>query len=172
MSYRLVKLFKKNFELLETKYGPEDKMYVKVDIHETIMRPTHTVEMSTEFYPHALKALKFMSEHPRICLIIWTSTLPETTLKYVELFKKHDINFDYVNSNPEIASTEYADFSTKFFMNVLLDDKAGFNAETDWEPLSDYFELLSLKDFLRLDKEKFLENYDLQHIDRNFSSNK
>ena len=146
MSYRLVKTIKQTFKKLEEKYGPDEKMYIKVDIHETIMRPTHTTEMSTEYYPFAVETLQLMSNHPRVCLILWTSTLYDTALKYMELFKAKGIHFAHLNCNPEIASPEYADFSMKFFMNLIIDDKAGFQAEVDWEPLHDYFELLKFQD--------------------------
>jgi len=44
-----------------------------------------------------------------------------------------NIIFDYVNENPECPSTELADFSRKMYYNFLIDDKSGFDPETDWE---------------------------------------
>ncbi len=146
----LVEQFKKQFQILETKYKETDYMYVAVDIHETILKPTHSIEMSTEFYKFAKRTLQFMSAHKRIKLIIYTSTLPDTTLKYHEFFKTHGINFDFINGNNEIPSPHYADFSLKFFFNVLIEDKTGFDAENDWLPLYKYF--FELHTGLDLDK--------------------
>ena len=147
MSYRLVKQFKKQLEILKVKYKVGAKMYVAVDVHETILKPTHSTDMSQDFYDHAIESLQLMSQHPDIVLILWTSSLEELSHQYLEYFEDHGIKFKFLNGNPEIPSPEYADFSKKFFVNVIIDDKAGFNANTDWEPLFDFFQLLKYKGF-------------------------
>jgi hypothetical protein len=58
---------------------------------------------------------------------------------------KHDLQFHYVNHNPECPSDELCDFSKKFYMNILLDDKAGFDATTDWLEIKN--ELIKLGDW-------------------------
>ena len=146
MNYNLVKQFKKQFRHLEEKYTEKDFIYVAIDIHETILFPTHSTELSKDFYPYALDTLKLITSHPRIRTILWTSSLDEITEQYHKFFVEQGINFNFINGNPEIASPFYANFDKKFFVNVIIDDKSGFNAEADWEPLHDYFLLLKLQD--------------------------
>lgn len=52
-----------------------------------------------------------------------------------EYFRQHNIHFDNVNQNPEVADGAYGYYHEKIYFNVLMDDKAGFNGETDWKPV-------------------------------------
>jgi hypothetical protein len=66
-------------------------------------------------------------------LILWTSSYE----KYVDSVRKklqdnYGIKFDYFNENPECINTKTGCFDNKFYYNVLIDDKAGFNPESDW----------------------------------------
>jgi hypothetical protein len=49
---------------------------------------------------------------------------------------QHGIVIDYVNENPECVDTKLATFTDKFYFNVILDDKAGFEGDTDWALVS------------------------------------
>ena len=126
-------------------------LYVAVDAHGTIIRPSKktVVEMSRfgvphevthsfgtdsemSFYPDAREALIKMAESG-VRLILWTSTRDPRGL-VMELLKS-GLSFYYLNFNPEFQSTPYADFSKKFYFDVLLDDKAGFEPEKDWKKI-------------------------------------
>ena len=50
-------------------------------------------------------------------------------------FEENGIHFDYVNENPEIATNleGYGNYDKKPYMNVLFEDKAGFDGDTDWD---------------------------------------
>lgn len=135
---RIVRQFEKAFDAIGKKKG-WDKIYVGVDIHETMMLPTWSVEMSTEYYPFAEDVLRFMSEDSKICMILWSCSLPELNKVYHSNFKDKNITFDYINCNPECKSTQYADFDTKLYFNVGLDDKFGFIPTKDWPALHKYF---------------------------------
>jgi len=137
---RIVKTFEKAFKTAERKGWT--KVYIAVDLHETTLLPTWQKEISTEYYPFAKEVLLMLSERTDICLILWSCSLPEINKEYFEFFKQDGINFDYINENPECPSTDYADFDTKLYFSVGLDDKFGFDPEEDWEPLYNY--LLSL----------------------------
>lgn len=136
---RLVKTFKHQFAKMKARNW--DTVYVFVDMHETVLMPTWSVEMSINPYRLSIETLQLMSSHPNIKLILWSSSLPETNLSYKEWFETKGIYFDAINSNPNEPSTPYADFDTKPYMSVILDDKAGFQ-ESDWETLYDYFVML------------------------------
>lgn len=134
---RIVKQFIKSFDNISKKQD-WDKIYVGIDLHETILKPTWTSELSTEFYENSKEVLQIMSNRKDICLIMWTCSLPELSKQYFDFFQENGIIFDYINENPEVTSTIYADFETKLYFNVGLDDKFGFEEE-DWKELLKYF---------------------------------
>lgn len=126
-----------------------DKIYVLVDIHDTILKACYYEQENYEWFPYAKEALDIMSHAERISLILWTSTHEDTIKKYLEFFKKNGITFDMVNQNIETENTDLASFDDKLYFNVGLDDKFGFDAEIDWEIIYHY-----LVEFIRLGKFK------------------
>ena len=63
-----------------------EKIYVVVDIHDTILRACYENEETFDYYPYAREALQLMTQN----------------------------------------------FEVKLYFNVGIDDKFGFEAETDW----------------------------------------
>jgi len=47
--------------------------------------------------------------------------------------------FQYINDNPEIDSQKgnFGYYEKKFYFNVLFEDKAGFQADTEWKMIYD-----------------------------------
>ena len=135
---RMVRQFERAFAAIKDK-KKWDKIYVGIDIHETVMLPTWSAELSSEYYDYAEDTLKMMTEDPEVCMILWSCCLPELSKVYHDNFKAKNIVFDYLNENPECKSTHYADFETKLYFNVGLDDKFGFIPEEDWPELHKYF---------------------------------
>jgi len=128
------KIIKKAFDLAILREW--NKTYWAIDIHETLIKPSYSRdEIPTEWYPLALKALKLISDRADICLILFTCSHPEEIEKYLEFFKLSNINFEYVNKNPEVKTQEngYGYYEDKMYINVLMDDKAGFNPYNDWK---------------------------------------
>lgn len=111
-----------------------DRLYMAVDLHETVIKPTYNNESieNSEFYKNAKGCLQYMSKRKDIVLIMYTCAHEDTIKQYLEFFKGNEIEFNYVNENPEVPNTKYADFSKKFYRNITLDDTAGFNPETDF----------------------------------------
>lgn len=111
-----------------------DKIYWAIDIHETILKPSYDENSIGGFYPDAIYALKDICMYPESVIILWSSMTKES------LEEHRDLIFDkvggwpkvYLNENPEVGETRYANFDQKMYFNLLLDDKAGFNAESDW----------------------------------------
>lgn len=112
-----------------------DKIYVLVDLHDTILKGQYHGEEKWEWYPHALKALHELSFRHDICLILWTSTHKEKIDMYLSKMAIHGVHFDYVNCNPEVKATDILDPSEKIYFNVGIDDRFGFDPEHDWEAL-------------------------------------
>ncbi|MBS1505677.1 MAG: hypothetical protein JSS79_03425 [Bacteroidetes bacterium] len=109
------------------------KTYWAFDIHGTLLKSNfRRDEISTEFYPGAIEVMQILSKRKDIVKILYTCSYPNEIVQYIELFKKHNIHFDYVNENPEVADGGYGYYQNKFYVNVLMDDKAGFDGETDW----------------------------------------
>ena len=79
-----------------------------------------------------------MSHAQQISLILWTSTYDDIIADYLKHFKENGITFDMVNVNHETKNTDLSCFDEKTYFNVGIDDKFGFDAETDWEILYNY----------------------------------
>ena len=109
-----------------------DKIYVIVDIHDTILRACYEKEETYDYYPFAKEALQLMTTRDDICMILWSSCYEEQLVEYRDHFANNGIHFDYINENPEVGKTSFQDFEVKLYFNVGIDDKFGFEAETDW----------------------------------------
>ena len=109
-----------------------EKIYVLVDIHDTILKACYENEETYEYFPQALEALRMLSARPDICLILWTGCYPDKMGSYLRRFEADGIVFDYANENPEVGNTPMACFDEKLYFNVGIDDKFGFEPETDW----------------------------------------
>ena len=110
------------------------KVYVAIDLHEVIVTPTYSkFNTGAEIYPYAIQVLKHWTENPAVCLILWTASHRAAIDDMLERLGIHGIKFDYINENPEVPSGALCDFGAKFFFDICLEDKAGFEAEKDWE---------------------------------------
>ena len=110
-----------------------DKTYWAFDIHETMVIPNwSTEELPTSFYPEAKEVLQAISKRKDICMILYTCSHPHEIEKYREFFEEHQIHFDYANENPEVESRGYGCYDHKPYFNVLFEDKAGFDPQSDW----------------------------------------
>ena len=109
-----------------------EKIYVVVDIHDTILRACYEKKETYDYFPYAKEALRLMTNRDDICLILWSSCHDEQLAAYRSHFAGEGIHFDYVNGNPEVGKTSFQNFEVKLYFNVGIDDKFGFEAETDW----------------------------------------
>jgi hypothetical protein len=106
-----------------------DYIYVAIDLHGTLIKPYHS---TIEFYPGAIEVMKWFNSRPEFRTILWTSSYPAEISRTEIAFRSMGVRFDYINENPKQPSSDRADFSKKFYFMILLDDKAGFEGETDW----------------------------------------
>lgn len=135
------KHIEKIFKLKEARNW--DTIYWAVDVHDTCIVANYKAgEIPTEFFPHAKEVLQMISERKDCCLILYTCSYPKEIEKYLEFFKSHNINFKYVNKNPEAENTAFGHFEVKFYFNILLEDKAGFDAEEDWIKIKEVLQTL------------------------------
>lgn len=108
-----------------------DKIFVFVDIHATILEPNYE-DIAKIYCPMAKEVLQKMSSRKDVCLCLYTCSYPDEILEYVEFFKKDGIVFEHANENSETKNTKKGFFEDKPYMNVLLEDKAGFKSDVDW----------------------------------------
>lgn len=129
--YMIVKSIHNAFKIKESRNW--EKIYFAIDIHGTILKSNYkSGDISKEFYPHAKAALQELTKRNDIVLILYTCSFPHEIDLYLKYFEENGIHFEYVNSNPEIESNDYGCFDSKFYFNVLFDDKASFDAEKEW----------------------------------------
>lgn len=114
------------------------EVYICIDVHETILYPDYNNKEELKYYPLAKETLQLLSKRGDIILILYTCSYPEEIERYLNFFKDDEINFKYVNKNPEAENTKYGYYRDKPYFNVLLDDKAGFDAESDWKLINTY----------------------------------
>ena len=116
--------------------------YWCIDVHGTIIKPNYQYgNIPTDFYPYAKEVLQILSKMDDICLILYTCSHPSEQNEYLKFFKENNINFKYVNKNPEVTTDNggYGYYEEKPYFNVLCDDKAGFFPDEDWYNILMFF---------------------------------
>jgi hypothetical protein len=115
------------------------RTYWAFDVHGTILKPNYIHdEISREFYPYAKEVMQLLSKRDDIVRILYTCSYPIEIEQYIAYFKENDIHFHFINENPEVANGGYGYYVDKFYFNVLMDDKAGFDGESDWKKILDF----------------------------------
>lgn len=117
-----------------------EKLYVLVDIHNTIFKPCYHNEETFDWFPDALEVLQYLTKDTRFDLILWTSSYQDKIQMYLEEFEKHNIKFNMININTEVKSDDLGCFEEKTYYNVGIDDKFGFDAMTDWTVIKNWYE--------------------------------
>ena len=122
-------------------------IYIMVDVHNTILKPTFDKKETFEYFPYAKETLQLLSEKENIKLIMWTSSYDEKIQMYLKHFEENRIIFNFVNENKEYGNVSFACFDTKFYYDIGIDDKFGFDAEHYWKEI--YTFLTKTLNFLR-----------------------
>lgn len=113
-----------------------DTLYFAIDVHDTIVMSDSRIgkEPELEFCtPCCKEALRLLSNIHCIRTILFTSSYPKHIKHIAGWLKDNNIHVDYLNENPECLNTKTGYFDKKFYYNVIIDDKAGFDPYTDWE---------------------------------------
>jgi hypothetical protein len=112
----------------------EYPMYWAIDLHDVIIKSTYNSkdEKEREINPYAIDVLRALSENKNHKLILFTSSQDDYIENILKWLENKDIFFDYVNENPEVKSKGTLDVERKFYFDVLLEDKAGFDIDRDW----------------------------------------
>jgi len=114
-----------------------DSLYFAIDIHGTILK-NHYEGLAEEFYPQSIPTLQYLSSCSEIKLILWSSCRSQDYSTYIDLLKQNNVFVSYFNENPECLDKGFGSFDKKFYFNVLLDDKAGFEPDEDWKMVEEW----------------------------------
>jgi len=133
-----------------------DKTYWFFDIHSTILKPNYKEgDIPKEFYPKSKEVLQHISKRDDVTMILYTCSHPHEVQEYIDFFDSHNIHFEYVNENPEVVNsqTSYGCYDKKPYMNVLFEDKAGFDPDKDWrrvESVIQYNDVMNTKNIIKI----------------------
>lgn len=119
-----------------------DKLYIAVDIHDVTLEANYSKGIPTTFLSNAKEVLQRLTQRKDIVLLLYTCSFPAEIVQYLEFFKSHGIEFKYVNENPDAPNTAFGCFDKKFYYNILLEDKAGFDHKKDWAEIDEALNII------------------------------
>jgi hypothetical protein len=114
-----------------------DKIYFALDIHGTVADSDYKTS-SRELYRTAVEPLQVISNLPEVDIILFSCCYPADYDKYYELFDRNGILIKDFNKNSEVHNTKTGCFDSKFYFNIVADDKAGFEPWM-WPSVRDAF---------------------------------
>lgn len=110
-----------------------DTIYWAIDLHSTCIKSNYVSGEYEWINEDAKQCLQLIRSLKETRLIMWTSSFLEAQEEALEFFNNHNIYFDYGNQNPEVWNTKTGCFDKKFYFSVGIDDKFGFDPDTDWK---------------------------------------
>ncbi len=107
-------------------------LYISVDLHDVIIEGKYSrFNEGANLLPGAREVLRYWTERPDIKMTLWTSSHPDAITDICVRLFKEGISFDWVNENPECTNGHLCDFGRKWYADVFIDDKGGFEPD-DW----------------------------------------
>ena len=117
-----------------------DYIVILVDIHDTIFKACWDKPETYEYLGKAKETLQMLSKRDDVQMILWSSSYDDKLLDYMRYLWKDGIIFNAVNANiVETKNTKLACFDEKPYFSVGIDNAFGFEPETDWETIYEYF---------------------------------
>lgn len=130
------------------------KLYWCIDLHDTVITGTYNRHNDgSKIFPYAKETLDWLFNQPDHSTILWTSSYTDSAN---EVCNRFDLKFHYFNVNPECPNTGICDFERKLYFNFLLDDKAGFDPQYDWQEI--YETLTNTSVFMSNKQKRFCED--------------
>lgn len=133
----IIKAIRRAYEI--KKQRGWDKVYWAIDLHGVCLKSNYEnggYEFINEDAIYGLQAISNANENR---LILWSSCYQKEQLKIIDFMEDHAILVDHFNCNPEERNTKTGCFEDKFYFSILLDDKAGFDPETDWKEIINFY---------------------------------
>lgn len=132
----IIKAINRAYQLKEERNWTD--IYWAIDLHGVCLKSNYTINSYEFINEDVVKTLLLIQSLPESKIIIWSSSYSEEKSDIYEFFLKHGIEINGFNHNVFVQNTTTGCFDEKFYFNILLDDKAGFNPETDWKEIYNY----------------------------------
>lgn len=110
-----------------------DTVYWAIDLHGVCLKSNYENGGYEFINDDARLGLLAISSRPESRLILWSSCHEFEQPAIISFMEGHGIKIHGFNKNSEVENTKTGNFDTKFYFSILLDDKAGFEPETDWQ---------------------------------------
>lgn len=107
------------------------RVYWALDLHGTCLESNYSTQAYEWLTPDCLPILKALSDLPETNFIIWSSLHQDDKVGVSAFFTEAGIDIKGINVNPLEASTATGNFAEKFYMSLIVDDKAGFDP-SEW----------------------------------------
>lgn len=120
-----------------------DTIYIAIDLHGTCLKSNYKNGGYEFINEHVKLALQLMAAQKESVIILWSGCHEEQKKEITQFFEDNVIRVDFFNENPLEKSTETGNFAEKFYFSVLLDDKAGFDPDTDWVSISNFYKMMN-----------------------------
>lgn len=117
-----------------------ERIYWAIDLHGVCIESDYQNGFGVYDWinPQAVEALRAISDRPESHIILWSSVNPSEQEELIWFFGTFGITVDNFNCNPHEEGNNVTCFDEKFYFSILLDDKAGFDPEEDWQLIIDY----------------------------------
>lgn len=132
----IIKAIERAYSLLQERNW--DTIYWAIDLHGTCIKSNYVSGEYEWINEDAVKCLQLIQSLHESVIILWSSCYTKEQFNIINFFKSYNITIDYFNYNPEVKDTKTGFFDQKFYFSVLLDDKAGFDPDTDWKLIYEY----------------------------------
>lgn len=132
----IIKAVERAYSLLQERNW--DTIYWAIDLHGTCIKSNYVSGEYEWINEDALKCLQLIQSLVESEIIIWTSCYSSDYNKIIKFFIQNNIAIYNINCNSEVKNTKTGCFNTKFYFSILLDDKAGFDPDTDWKLIYEY----------------------------------
>ena len=134
-----------------------DRVYWALDLHGTCLKSTYVPFTYEWLGDYTKSALQRLVAHPETHLILWSSVQEEEKPHILKFFEDAGIRISGFNSNPMEPGTLTCNVAEKFYMSIIVDDKAGFHP-SEW---------LAIPNFVAFHRERcgFTSNATLQQPD-------
>lgn len=131
-------------------------IFWKIDLHGVCLRSSYKAGEYEWINDDVVPALKEIMRCPHSKIILWSSCYEHEQEKIIKFFNDSGVHVDFFNENPMFANTEYGCFDQKFYFSILIDDKAGFDPDTEWKMINDF--LTERNKEVKLDLDTILNN--------------
>lgn len=119
-----------------------DTIYWAVDLHGVCLKSNYEQGGYSWINEAAPRVLRLLSSRPETKIILWSSVFEEEEHAILDFFEDEGVQVWAFNENPYEENTKVSCFDSKFYFSVLLDDKAGFDPDTDWADIESLLVML------------------------------